>query len=54
MPVVDDQPALRRLIRYALGKRGFLVFTAGDFAGAAKIPAREGDQINLAITDMGD
>lgn len=50
--VVEDQPALRRLIRQALEKRGFLVLPAGDATRASEILALRGGRIDLAIADM--
>ena len=50
--VVEDETALRRLIRLSLERRGYKVLAAKDGAEAIEICQREPSQINLVLSDI--
>src|SRR5690242_5968462 len=49
--VVDDEPAIRRLLRTSLAAQGYRVIEAAD--GAAALAAVERDKPDLVILDLG-
>ena len=50
--VVEDEPAVRHLVRSLLRRRGYTVFEAGNGIEALKIWQEHGDHISLVLTDM--
>ncbi len=50
--VVEDETALRRLIRLSLERRGYKVLAAKDGAEAIEICQRDPSQINLVLSDI--
>jgi two-component system, cell cycle sensor histidine kinase and response regulator CckA len=50
--VVDDEDALRKLVRRSLEKRKYRVLEAGSGPEAKDVFAKHGDEIDLLFTDM--
>jgi CheY-like chemotaxis protein len=50
--VVEDEPALRRLISVSLEKRGYTVLAAEDGTEAIRILENNPGEINLVVTDI--
>ena len=50
--VVEDEPAVRHLVRSLLRRRGYTVFEAGNGLEALKLWQEHGDHISLVLTDM--
>lgn len=50
--VLEDETALRRLIRQVLTDRGYTVFDTGDPVEAIRICERHEDEISLLVTDV--
>ena len=50
--VVEDEPALRRLISVSLEKRGYTVLTAEDGAEAIRILENNPGEIDLVVSDI--
>ncbi len=50
--VVEDEPALRRLISVSLEKRGYTVRTAGDGSDAIRILEKNPSAIDLVVSDI--
>jgi diguanylate cyclase (GGDEF)-like protein/PAS domain S-box-containing protein len=50
--VVDDEPAIRRMVRRMLQPRGFVVLEAQDGADALRQLAAHRDRVDLVLTDL--
>jgi CheY-like chemotaxis protein len=50
--VVEDEDAIRTLVRTILARRGYEVFVAADGHEALEIAARHGDRFDLLLTDV--
>jgi CheY-like chemotaxis protein len=50
--VVEDEPAVRALVKRALEKSGYLVLTAGDGEEALQVSAAYQGTIHLLVTDV--
>ncbi len=48
--IVDDDPAIRELLRFVLRKEGYVVLEAGDGQAASRL--LEQDQVHLAVVDL--
>jgi len=49
---VEDEEAVRPLVAHALGSYGYTVLSAGNGAEAMEIAGRNGDSIDLLLTDV--
>ncbi len=50
--VIEDEPALRDMVRRALAATGYTVIDAGDGAEALRLSSERQDQVDLVLTDM--
>ncbi len=50
--VVDDEDAVRRLVRIILDRGGFRVITAGHPRDALELAKKHADEIDLILTDV--
>lgn len=50
--LVDDEPALRRLLAMVLQEEGYRVLQAGDGEEALSVARRHGGGIDLLVTDV--
>jgi CheY-like chemotaxis protein len=50
--VVEDEPAVRTLIRHVLEKGGYTVLAAGDVDGAMELCRGHDGEIHLLLTDV--
>ncbi|WP_139991294.1 response regulator transcription factor [Paenibacillus paridis] len=48
--IVDDDPAIRELLRFVLRKEGYVVLEAGDGQAASRLLEQE--QVHLAVVDL--
>jgi two-component system cell cycle sensor histidine kinase/response regulator CckA len=50
--LVEDEPAVRRLVSRTLRRRGYRVFEAEDGQAGLELAEAEGDEIDLLVTDL--
>jgi len=50
--VVEDEPALRAMVRSLLGKYGYQVIQANNGADALRVAQENLDRIDLVLSDM--
>jgi DNA-binding NtrC family response regulator len=50
--VVEDEEAVRDIVREILTQRGYRVWTAHDAEAAERLFEAEGDRVNLLLTDV--
>src|SRR5258706_8302395 len=50
--IVDDEPMIRKLLRFALEREGFRVLTAENGADAIRVSTRHPGEIDLLLSDV--